>query len=149
MLRACFFLPFDVRFLAVTAEAVRPQAPVSPALGAARSLGSIVNTGGSAGVDTLVPSSGCSIPPPFSDPPLSAKEEWGGWGRTCRRSGQAGQLPYVRGSGRTASPGMAIDRFTVCVIISSIISTISLIEKRCEPPTSCARRASGAAAGVC
>ena len=55
-----------------------------------------------------------------------------------RRSGQAGRLPYVRGSGRTASPGMAIDRFTVCVIISSIISTISLIEKRCEPPTSCA-----------
>ena len=66
-----------------------------------------------------------------------------------RASGQAGRLPYVRGGGRTASPGMAIDRFTVCVIISSIISTISLIEKRCEPPTSCARRASGAAAGVC
>ena len=82
-------------------------------------------------------------------PPTVGQRGVGWLGQNLQASGQAGRLPYVRGSGRTASPGMAVDRFTVCVIISSIISTISLIEKRCEPPTSCARRASGAAAGVC
>ena len=73
-----------------------------------------------------------------SRPPRPKRSGVAGAEPAGRRSGQAGRLPYVRGSGRTASPGMAIDRFTVCVIISSIISTISLIEKRCEPPTSCA-----------